>query len=92
MLARSKFLSPLGPEASREYVRLTGGALPRMMQYRPSVALRNGQSHQANEKVEAGLVEEVASMLAETPRSERETDIARGGSARMLEVRDGQVV
>ena len=78
MLARSKFLFPLGPEASGAYVRLTGGVQPRMMQYRPSVALRNGQSHQANEKVEAGLVEEVASVLAETLRSEREADIARG--------------
>ncbi len=79
MLARSKFLSPLGPEASRAHVTLTGASRPRMMQYRPTIALRNGQSHQANEKVEAGLVEEVASMLAETRRSEREADIARGG-------------
>ena len=63
-----------------------------MTQYRPTVALRNGQSRRANEKVDAGLVEEVAGMSADGRGSEHEADIAGEGSARMIEVRDGQAV
>jgi DNA replication and repair protein RecF len=82
ILARREFLALLGPEVSQAHSTLTGGKQSFVMEYRPSVELRNEQTRGSGGKDRPALVEELAKVLAEMFGRERGADIAQGATGR----------
>lgn len=78
MLERSQFIAQLAPECRAAHIQLSRGERPFVIEYRPSVALPNGQNAAADGKEATELVEDIASALAAALQEERGTDIARG--------------
>lgn len=80
MAARQAFLASLGPAAAAAHARLTGGARELLVEYRPCLALPDGQCADACQEEPARLVENLSVLLQRVLFEGREADIARGAT------------
>jgi DNA replication and repair protein RecF len=82
MAERADFLARLAPHAAAAHARLSGGPRPFLVEYRPSVALPDGQTEAREGKGRAHIVEELADSLERALREQRGEDLSRGVTQR----------
>ena len=78
MWERGQFVKALSPAAAAAHARLTGGSQELMIEYRPSVAMSDGQGHTLWEEERTRMVANLAARLESALQEARTEDLARG--------------
>lgn len=78
MMAREQFLAGLGPAAADAYRTVSGDSRPLVVQYRPSVAMPEGQTGGDSGKDRSALAEEVGKAVLGSLARSRRLDISSG--------------